>query len=74
MPEAPVDKDAGLVFPHHDIRFPWQSLVVQPVSEAMTPQEFAHNNLRLRVFGTNRGHIFVALFGCQVVRHGMSEI
>ena len=35
----------------------------------MPPQIFAHNNVRLREFGTNSCHIFVALIRSQVVRH-----
>ena len=34
MPEAAIDKDAGAVFPHHEVGMPWQSFVKQAVSKS----------------------------------------
>ena len=39
VPEASIHKDAGSVFSQHDVRFPWQSLVIEPISEPM-PQRY----------------------------------
>lgn len=37
MPKTPIYKDASPIFPHHDIRLPWQSWMVQPIAEPMSP-------------------------------------
>ena len=61
MPETPVDKDARTIFPHHDVWFPWQPRMVQPIAEAMSPQPTAHYHLRLRVLAVDGRHVVVAL-------------
>lgn len=72
MPETTVHEHASPVFPQHDIRFPWQSRMVKPISKTACPQIFAHNDLRLRVLRTNGSHHSVALFLCKFVWHGNS--
>ncbi len=69
MPEASVHKNAHPVLPHHDVRFPWQSWMVQPIAEPMPPQVTAHNHFWLRVFAVDGSHICVALWGCLEVAH-----
>ena len=71
MPEAPVHKDACPVFPQHYVRFPRQSRMVEPISEATTPQEFAHQHFRLRVLALYRSHAPVPLFRSQFVHSGI---
>ena len=39
VPEASIHKDASSVFSQHDVRFPWQSLVIEPIFEPM-PQRY----------------------------------
>ena len=53
MPEASVDEDARSVHSHHDVWFPRQSWMIQPVAESTTPQILAYKHLRLRVLSTN---------------------
>ena len=67
MPKAAVDKHARSVLTQHNIRMAWQTRIVQPVSEALSPQIFAHKNLRLRVRRANRGHVLVSLLWCKYV-------
>lgn len=73
MPEAPVHKDARPVFPQHYVRFPRQSRMVEPISKATTPQEFAHQHFRLRILSLYRSHAPVPLFRSQFVHSAMGE-
>ena len=73
MPEAPVHKDARPVFPQHYVRFPGQSRMVEPISKAMSPQEFPHQHFRLRILALYRSHAPVPLFRSQFVHSGMGE-
>lgn len=57
MPEAPIDEHARPILAQNDVGMAWQPWVVQPVSEPLTPQELAHDYLRLRVLGANTRHI-----------------
>lgn len=61
MPEAPVHEDARPVFPHHDVGLSWQSRMIQPVPEAMSPQPFAHHHFRFRVLAVDGCHVRVPL-------------
>lgn len=61
MPEATIHKDARSVFPQHNVRVPSQPRMIQPIAKTTTPQLFTHNNLRLRVFGTNARHVIMPL-------------
>ena len=61
MPKATVDEYACTVFAQHNIWMARQARIIQPISESLPPQIFAHKYLWLRVRGTNRSHIFVSL-------------
>ena len=61
MPEAAIHEDASAIFPHHNVRMPRQSGMIQPIAEPMPPQPFAHNDLRLGVLAMNGRHISMAL-------------
>lgn len=62
MPETSIYENAGSVFPQYDVGFSWQPWIVKPISKSMTPQIFANNNLRFRVFCTNCRHVIMALY------------
>lgn len=49
VPEAAVDEHARAILPQHYVGMTGQPWVVQSVSEALSPQVFAHNNFGLRV-------------------------
>lgn len=70
MPETPVHEYARSVSPEHNVGFPRQPPMVQPVAESSAPQKPSHNNLRLRILGTNGSHVAMALVGCVAVGHG----
>ena len=61
VPEASIDKDARPVSPQHDVRFPRQSLVIEPISEPMTPEILTHYNFRLRARSPYRCHVLMSL-------------
>ena len=67
MPEAPVHKDARAILPQYQIRMPWQSLMVQSVSESPLPQSTAHNHLRLRILPSDRRHVCVSLLWSEFI-------
>ena len=68
VPETPVHKYASPVFPHHDVRFPWQSWMIQPIAIPMPPQPTTHHHLRLRIFAVDGRHVRMALF-CKNLVH-----
>ncbi len=72
MPEAAIYEDASAIFPHHDVRMPWQSRMIQPIAEPMPPQPFAHNDLRLCVLAMNGRHVGMALL-CGEFIHKLFE-
>ena len=74
MPKASVDKHARAVLAQYNIRMARQARIVQPVSEALSPQIFAHKNLRLRVLGMNSSHILVALLWCESVHNAKVQM
>ena len=61
MPEAPIHEDASPVFPQHQVRMPWQPLVIQSISESPLPQPTTHNHLRLRILRPNSRHVIMTL-------------
>jgi hypothetical protein len=67
MPEATIDKHASAVFAQHNIGMSRQPWIVQPVSESLTPQVFAHKNFRLRIRRANSSHILMPLLWSQSV-------
>jgi len=69
MPEAPIHENTGAIFPHHDIRFPRQSGMIQTVTETPTPQKAANHHLRFRVLSVDGGHVPMALLWCEFIRH-----
>ena len=60
MPEAPVDENACAVFPHHDIRMPWQTPMVEPIPEPSRKEIFPDNEFGFGILGVNGCHIVVA--------------
>lgn len=72
MPKAAIHKDAGPVLPHHDIWFPWQSWMIQTITEPMFPQVAAHYHLRFRVLAVDSSHVGVTLWGCMSIVHILS--
>ena len=62
VPKAAVYEDACPVFPQHKVRMPWQTFVIQPVSESPAPQALSHNKFRLRVLRPDFAHGFAAFF------------
>ncbi len=78
MPEAPVDKDGRVVFPHDDIWFPWHAFHVEPIAVTVCPQPLPHLQLGFGVptadvrhhevplgWGENIGHLLSQLFEMQ---------
>ena len=61
MPKAPIDKNAGPILSHDDIRMSWQPFMVETVSEPPGEEEPADDHLRLGVFGPDGRHILVPL-------------
>ena len=57
MPEAPVHEDTRPVFPQHQIRMPWQPLVIEPIAESPLPQPTPHNHLGFRILPPDGRHI-----------------
>ena len=39
MPEAPIHQNAGTILPQHNIRFPRQPWMIEPIPESPSPQE-----------------------------------
>ena len=74
MPKATIHKDAGSVLPHHDVGFPWQSWLVQSITESMPPQPFAHNHLRLCVSSVDGCHVCMRLLWCKGIRHNSKHL
>ena len=68
MPEAAVHENTSPVLPHHDVRLSWQSWMIQPIAEPMSPQPFAHHHFRLRILAVNGSHVGVALL-CGLTIH-----
>ena len=63
VPEAAIHEYTRPVLSHHDIRFPWQSWMIQSITIPMTPKPATHHHLRLRIFAADGSHISVALLG-----------
>ena len=61
MPKAPIDKNAGPILSHDDIRMSWQPFMVETVSEPPGEEEPSDDHLRLGVFGPDGRHILVPL-------------
>lgn len=72
MPETSIYENAGPIFPQYNIRFSWQTRMVQPVPETIVPQIFTHNNLRLGILSMYGCHAMMSLFWCQRVGHFFS--
>ena len=60
MPEATVDENACAVFPHHDIRMPRQTPMVEPIPEPSCKEIFPDDEFGFGIFGVNGCHIVVA--------------
>lgn len=69
MPKAPIHKDTSTILFQHQIRMPRQPWRIKPISEALTPQPFSHNHLRLRILTTNRSHCSVSLFWRKLIHY-----
>lgn len=67
VPKAAVDKHTRAVLAQHNIRMARQPGVVQPVSESLPPQIFAHKYFWLRVRRANRSHILMSLLWCKSI-------
>ena len=50
MPKTPIDKNAGPILSHDDIRMSWQPFMIETVSEPPGEEESADDHLRLGVF------------------------
>ena len=74
VPEATIHEDARPVLPHHDIRMPRQSSMIQPVSEPPLPEPPAHNHLRLRILTTDRSHVLMPLCRGELVHQCSSAL
>lgn len=74
MPKASIHKDACSVLPHHDIWFPWQPWMVQPIAVAVSPKVTAHYHLWFSVLSVDSHHVRVALWGCLEVAYILSII
>ena len=61
VPKAAVDKHTRAVLAQHDIGMTGQTGIVQPVSESLSPQIFAHKYLRLSIRRANSGHVAMTL-------------
>ena len=61
MPETAVDKDAGAVFPQHNVRTSRQTRMVQTVSESVSKQILPDYHFRLGIGRMNGSHVFVPL-------------
>lgn len=72
MPEATIDENTCAVFPQDNIRFSWQPRMIQPITESIVPQIFAHNNLRLGVLPMDGRHAMMPLFWSQRIGHYFS--
>ena len=60
VPEASVDEHHRPVLGQHDVRFPRQPLLIDPVAKPQTPQRTAQLQLRFRRRGVNLRHRIVA--------------
>ena len=69
VPETAVDEDTRPVLPHHDVRFPRKTRMIQTIAEAMPPQPFPHHHLRLGILAVDGSHIGVALGWSKGVGH-----
>jgi hypothetical protein len=61
MPEAPIYEDTSAVLAEYNVRMPWQTRIVHPITKAFAPQIFSDDHLRLRVFSFDSRHVFMAL-------------
>ena len=61
MPEAPIHQNAGTILPEHNIRFPRQPRMIEPIPESSSPQELPDKNLRFGILASDCRHIVVAL-------------
>ena len=61
VPKATVDKDAGSIFPQHQVGMTGEPRVVETIAEATRPEIVADNYLRMCTLGSNRGHITMYL-------------
>ena len=62
MPEAAIHQNAGTILPQHNIRFPRQPRMIEPIPESPSPQELPDKNLRFGILASDCRHIVVALF------------
>lgn len=69
MPEASVNKNNGTVLGKDNVRFTWEIIVVQPVSETISPEGVTKYQLRLSGSGADSGHVTMALIRSKTVRH-----
>ena len=72
MPKTSVHENHSFVFPHNDVRFARQSLVVESVSKTSTEKVFPDNELWSRVFSTDSRHAMMPLFRSHLVSHALS--
>ena len=61
MPEASIHQNAGTILPEHNIRFPRQPRMIEPIPESSSPQELPDKNLRFGILASDCRHIVVAL-------------
>ena len=74
MPKASIDENACAVSSKDNIRFSWQSWMIQSIPKPHIPQILAHNKLRLCVFRANGRHYLVSLFYGEVVWHDLFNL
>ena len=69
MPEASIHQNAGTILPEHNIRFPRQPWMIEPIPESSSPQELPDKNLRFGILASDCRHIMVALFYGHFIWH-----
>ena len=69
MPEAAIHQNTGTILPQHNIRFPRQPWMIEPIPESPSPQELPDKNLRFGILALDCRHVIVALFYGHFIWH-----
>ena len=63
MPKAAMHEDDGPILGKDDIRPPREALVVEPISEPLTPECVTQTKLRTSILGSVMRHALESLLG-----------